>query len=103
MRTLSRHLPSYEAFGAWISQNEPFFPLRAGDSIDRDLRMHPEDMWELAYEVAHRAGYDVANWEASPLVEEIRTVQDFVLFINHQPRMVQTGHQGHWRNCWNPS
>lgn len=81
---------SYEAFSAWIGQNEHLFPLRASDSIERDLRIDPEDMWDLVLEVAQRAGYDITDWEANPLLGKIETVLDFVLLINHQPRIRDT-------------
>lgn len=78
---------TYETIGAWVDQKKPFIPLRASDLIERDLRMHLEDMWELICEVSQRAGYDVSDCEANPLFGKILSVEDFVLFINHQPRI----------------
>jgi hypothetical protein len=77
---------AHEAFGAWIDTKRPSFPIRAGDSMERDLKMDPEDIWDLILEVAQRAGYDVSAIDANPLLGKILTVHDVVLFINHQPK-----------------
>ncbi len=77
---------THEAFGAWLDPKQPCFPLRASDSIGGDLKIHPEDMGDLVFEVAERAGYDLSHCDANPLFGKVQTVEDFVLFINMEPR-----------------
>lgn len=77
---------THEALGAYLDDKQPIISLRASDSIHRDLGIHPEEMWELLLDVTERSGYDLTDCESNPLFGRITTVQDFVLFINQQPK-----------------
>jgi hypothetical protein len=82
---------TYEAFGAWFDAKQAKFPLRASDSIADDLKIAWEDLDDLAHEVARRAGYDISECEANPLYGKVITVEDFVMFVTHQPKIRQAG------------
>jgi hypothetical protein len=78
---------TYEAFGRWFDAKQVHFPLRASDLIGNDLKIDPEDIEDLVHEVGQRAGYDISECEANPLLGKVETVGDFVMFFTHQPRI----------------
>ena len=78
---------TYEAFGAWFDAKQSKFPLRASDLIYDDFKIDWEDLDDLLREVAQRAGYDISRCEANPLYGNVRTVEDFVKFVTHQPKI----------------
>ena len=85
---------TYDAFCDWIDPKQPNFPIRAKDSLDDDLRIDPMDVNDLAHEVAERAGYHHSSWEANPLLGKVSTIEEFVLFLSHQPKKQQAEQGG---------
>jgi hypothetical protein len=63
-------------------------PVNASDKLEKDLTIDPEDIADLIPIVAQRTGRSLENTERNPYYGKITTVDDFVLFINSQPRIV---------------
>jgi hypothetical protein len=63
------------------------FPFRASDRLAEDLGIDPEDLeLNIAVEIAERTGRTLNALEINPYFENVKTVQDLVLFFNAQPR-----------------
>ena len=77
----------YEELQSYLSDSHDKFPIRASDRIDEDLRIDREDLDDIAYDIAARAGCDMANTKANPLFDKVNTVADMVLFFAHQTRI----------------
>ncbi len=61
-------------------------PLGASDNLDKDIRIGPDDVPEVAGQAAERAGYSLKSWGSNPFAGEVDTVADMVYFLTHQPR-----------------
>jgi hypothetical protein len=55
-------------------------PLRATDDLDEDLRSDPDDLDDLAGDIADRTGRSLEGYAEDPLYGKIRTVGDLVQF-----------------------
>lgn len=62
-------------------------PLRVTDRLKEDLRLHADDVDDIAMDVAARAGLDEASTDANPFFGKVATVGDLVEFLNAQPRL----------------
>ena len=60
-------------------------PLRATDRIDEDLRIDPDDVDDLADEIAVRTGRSLDDAEMNPYYGRVETIADFAAFIDRQP------------------
>lgn len=63
------------------------FPIRLGDHLIDDLAIDPEDIDDIAQDVAMRAGYSLENSEQNPLFARVETVGDFISFFSHQQKI----------------
>ncbi len=61
-------------------------PLRPTDDLDGDLRIDPEDLEDLAGDIAFRTGRSLEDGVKNPLYGSVKTVSDLVMFFAHQPR-----------------
>jgi hypothetical protein len=69
-------------------------PLRASDRLEEDLRIDPEDLEDVATNVAVRAGYDLGDNKQNPFYGKLKTVGDLVMFFTHQRKLrVESCHQ----------
>jgi len=73
---------TYEEVRRWI----PGFPVEATDDIENDLNILGEDIDDLLMNIAERSGYDLTETVQNPWYDQVKTVGDLVLFINHQPQ-----------------
>lgn len=62
-------------------------PLRASDTLEKDLKIDPDDIEDLLPVVTQRTGRSLEHTERNPFFGKIETVGDFVLFINNQPKV----------------
>ena len=75
----------WDALQPYVRSSGQDFPIRPSDDITRDLCVDPEDGDELVERCAKRAGRSMENAGQNPLFGSIRTVGDFVRFLNAQP------------------
>lgn len=61
-------------------------PLRPTDDLEIDLRIAPEDLDDLAEDIAYRTGRSLEGGDKNPLCGNVKTVSDLVMFFTHQPR-----------------
>jgi acyl carrier protein len=64
-------------------------PIRASDTLDRDLRIDSEDLVDIARDACLRTGRAFENLEANPHYDRVTTVADLVAFVQHQPKASQ--------------
>jgi hypothetical protein len=76
---------TYEELQKYFSSDVQNFPIRATDSVEKDLRLDEEDLEDVAMEIARRAQRSFENIEKNPLFGKVKTVGDLVLFLNLQP------------------
>jgi hypothetical protein len=65
----------------------PGFPLRASDQLVKDLRIDPDDLEDLAIEIAQRSGRVLDHCERNPYYNKVTTVEDIVRFFCAQPKI----------------
>lgn len=80
----------YEELQNYFKGDVAHLPLRASDRIDEDLRIDREDLDDIAYDIAHRAGYDMTDAQNNPLFNKVKTVADIVQFMTFQPKIRTT-------------
>ncbi len=61
-------------------------PIRAADRLTIDLRLDPDDIDEVYWEIADTCGYETEGGEQNPFRSRVETVSDLVYFLQHQPR-----------------
>jgi hypothetical protein len=61
------------------------FPILPSDRLVEDFNIHPDDIEDIAQDVAERAGYSLDHYEQNPLCGQVSTVGDLVQFLAHQP------------------
>ncbi|MDI4635539.1 hypothetical protein J7U46_20920 [Pelomonas sp. V22] len=77
----------YEQLQSHLRYVHPSFPVRADDRLKEDLLLDDDDLdIDLAQEVEERTGRSVDGATNNPYSGKVRTVRDFVLFFQHQPR-----------------
>jgi hypothetical protein len=64
-------------------------PLRATDDFDVDLRIDPEDLDDLAGDIAYRTGRSLEGYTENPPYGKIRTAGDLVQFFVAQPSKIR--------------
>ncbi len=62
------------------------FPIRPSDRLGKDLGFHSDDLDDLAYEIARRAGRSMENSEVNLMFERVTTILDMVTFFEYQPK-----------------
>jgi hypothetical protein len=78
----------YEELSRLLAINGHPFPVRADDRCcEKDLKIDPEDLAELAADAAIRAGRSMDDTEQNPFYGKVHTVRDLVSFLEHQPRL----------------
>jgi hypothetical protein len=80
IRAVFEELQPYCRFGRYM------LPLRGTDDLDGDLRIDPDELDDLAADIAYRAGRSMDETTGNPLYGKVGTVADLVLFFVHQPK-----------------
>jgi hypothetical protein len=78
----------YEEISRYLSVDGRPLPVRRTDRCENDLRIDPEDLNDLASDVAFRAQRSLNGAEKNPLYNKVETVGDIVSFFEHQPEVV---------------
>ncbi len=77
----------YEQLQGKLKHMHPAFPVRADDRLKEDLLLDDDDFdMELAQEVEMRTGRSLDSSATNPYFGKVKTVRDFVLFFQNQPR-----------------
>ena len=93
-RALDRRAPNFDpwivravwdALQPYVRYGEQHLPIRPSDRLDEDLRMDPDDLPELAVEIALRVGRSSTDWQRNPKAHSVRTVADLIALIEYQP------------------
>ena len=72
---------------SYVSERGKPFPLRPGDRIYQDLRVHPDEIEDIVRDAAERTRRSFDDCERNPLYGQVETVGDAVLFLNHQQKL----------------
>jgi len=76
----------YDALQPYFFGRDQRFPVRATDRLAEDIHTDPEDVNDMACDIAERTGHDMRDTEKNPLYDRVKTVGDMVMFFSHQPR-----------------
>jgi hypothetical protein len=76
----------FEALQPYCRFGRGTLPLRPTDDLDGDLRIDPEDLEDLAGDIAYRTGRSLEDRVKNPLYGNVKTVSDLVIFFANQPR-----------------
>jgi hypothetical protein len=79
IRAVFEELQPYCRYGRRV------LPLRATDDLEEVLRIDPEDLCDLATDMAFRAGRSLEGCDENPFFGRVRTASDLVLFLANQP------------------
>lgn len=78
---------TYEQLQDQLKHVHPAFPVRADDRLKEDLYLDDDDLdMGLAPEVEERTGRSLDGGSDNPYFGKVKTVRDFVLFFQSQPR-----------------
>ena len=80
----------YEELSRYLTVDGHPFPVRADDQCcEKDLKIDPEDLAELATDAAIRAGRSMDGAEQNPFYCKVHRVRDLVSFLEHQPKLAK--------------
>jgi len=79
----------YEELSRFIAIGGKAIPVRPADRCEKDLKIDPEDLDDLAVDIAFRARRSMNGGERNPLYGKVEKVADVVTFLEHQPRIVE--------------
>ena len=77
---------TFEALQLHFPKQARPFPIRPTDRLIADFKIDPEDIDDIAREVAERTGYSLDQAEHNPLYGHVDTVGDLIRFFTHQPK-----------------
>jgi hypothetical protein len=89
----------YEELTRFLAVEGRPLPVRGEDRCEKDLRIDPEDLDDLARDIAYRARRSMDHSDKNPLYGKVKTVADVVTFFEHQPKLlsVEPGTAGNRR------
>lgn len=94
-RSFERHTDTwvirsvYEELSRYLTVDRRPIPIRRQDGWEKDLRVDSEDLDEIVNDMAFRARRSMLDCDKNPLYGKVQTVGDFVVFLQHQPRIVE--------------
>ena len=81
----------YEQIQEYVSYIDSPPAIKASDDLFKVLEIDDEDLdLDLVWEILQRTGRSTDSTESNPYYGKVRTVQDFVNFINSQPLIERT-------------
>jgi len=89
----------YEEICRFIAVDRSPIPIRRDDRRAEDLKIDPEDLDDLARDIAFRARRSMESCDQNPLYGKVKTVGDIVAFLGYQPRIVEQGAGGSRRRA----
>lgn len=76
----------YEELSRFLAADGRALPIRADDQCcEKDLKIDPEDLDDVALNIAFRAHRSMKNTKQNPLYGKVKTVRDLVSFFEFQP------------------
>lgn len=79
----------YEELSRYLSIDGKPISIRREDRCEKDLNIDPEDLDDLARDIAFRARRSMDTCDKNPLYGKVKTVGDIVTFLEYQPRIVE--------------
>jgi hypothetical protein len=80
---------AYEEFCRFVSVDGQPIPVHREDRCEDDLKIDPDDLDDLARDIAFRARRSMGSCEQNPLYGKVKTVGDVVAFLTYQPLIVE--------------
>jgi hypothetical protein len=78
----------YEEMSKYCQVKNRFIPIRPEDRWKEDLKIDAEDLgMDLLPDIADRSGRSLKNTNLNPYYSKVKTVQDLVNFLEHQPKL----------------
>jgi hypothetical protein len=77
---------TFEQLQAHLQGFHVGFPVRPSDRLVADLKIDPEDLEDLAVEIATRTGRTMEGCPANPYYDKVTTVEDLINFLCAQPK-----------------
>jgi len=77
---------AFEELQPYFPEQARPFPIRPTDRLVDDLHIDPDDIEDIARDIAARAGYSLDHTEQNPLYAHVDTVGDLIQFFTHQPK-----------------
>ncbi len=77
----------YQEMSKFLAVEDKPTPIRAEDHTESDLKIDPEDLDDLAVDIAGRSGRSMTDAKHNPFYRKVHTVRDMVGFLEHQPRI----------------
>lgn len=77
---------TFEQVRQYLAVNYAAFPLRPSDRLVEDLSIDPEDLDDLASDIAKRTGRSLVGSDTNPYFGRVISVEDLIQFICAQPR-----------------
>ena len=84
----------YEELARFLAVEGQPLPVRREDRCEKDLKIDPEDLDDLARDIAYRARRSMDHSDKNPVYGEVKTVADMVTFFEHQPKLEGVGSAG---------
>jgi hypothetical protein len=85
---------TYDEFCRFISVDNRPIPVRREDRCEEDLRIDPDDLDDLARDIASRARRSMGDCDQNPLYGKVKTVGDLVAFLTSQSRIAEQRLEG---------
>ena len=85
---------AFEGLQPYFPEQARPFPILPADRLEGDFRIDPEDIEDIAENMAARAGYSLDHAERNPLFGRVETVGDLIRFFTHQERTRDSRHDG---------
>jgi len=79
----------YEEVSRYLVVDGRTIPVRRQDLCEKDLGIDPEDLDDIAIDVAFRARRSMVDCDKNPLYGKVQTVGDMVTFLEYLPRIVE--------------
>ncbi len=79
----------YEEVSRFLEVDRRPIPIRREDRCAEDLKIDPEDLDDLARDIAFRARRSMDACDKNPFYGKVKTVGDIVTFLECQPRIVE--------------
>ena len=81
---------AFEELQPYFPQQARPFPIQPADRLVDDLHIDPDDIEDIARDIAARAGYSLDYTERNPLYGHVDTVGNLIQFFTHQPKTRNT-------------
>lgn len=79
----------YEELSKFLAVDRQAIPVRRADRCAEDLKIDPEDLDDLARDIAFRARRSMEACDKNPFYGKVKTIGDIVTFLEYQPRIVE--------------